>query len=387
MSSILQSVFRDASSLRCTDSRIALMARCGSGELGHHRRTCDTCGEEDWIPNACRCRACPFCRAREIAEWVRTTEATLPQVPYFHVVFTVPGELRVIARTLPAMFNNILMDAVRESILDICGDLRHLGATPLMFAVLHTWNQRMHLHPHVHVVISAGGLTPDGAWKWPGGNRQKGFLVPHRILRARFQTLLINKLLAKYDSGDYPDLAKRWTSRSAFKHFLLELRKKSWSLHMKRPLRGPAAIVRYLAKYVNRIAISDSRVIGYDGENVTFTWQDRANGNRTLHEVISAKEFVERFRQHLPPKRFIRIRFWGLLAHRKRQKTLKQVAQALEVAPPVPDSLPAITRQAPETSENQEIRKGPACKKCETGTMIFSGFHLRPSQMIAHLNN
>ena len=156
---------------------------------------------------------------------------------------------------------------------------------------------------------------------------------------------------------------------------------------MKRPLNGPAAIVRYLAKYVNRIAISDSRVIGYDGENVTFTWQDRANGNRTLHEVISAKEFVERFRQHLPPKRFIRIRFWGLLAHRKRQDAFKQIAQALEVAPPVPDSLPAITRPEPEKLENQKVRKGPACKKCETGTMIFSEIHLRASQMNAHLNN
>jgi hypothetical protein len=253
-----------------------------------------------------------------------------------------------------------------------------------MFAVLHTWNQRLHLHPHVHVVISAGGLTSEGTWKWPGGNRQQGFLVPHRILRARFQTILINTLLANYDSGQYPDLAKHWSCRSTFKHFLLELKKKSWSLHMKRPLSGPAAVVRYLARYVNRIAISDSRIIAYNDGDVTFTWQDRTSGNQTKHEVLSAKEFLDRFRQHLPPKRFIRIRFWGLLAHRKRQHALQQVAEALETAPPAPDSLPAITKQQPET---HEIRKGPPCKKCETGTMLFQGHHLRQSQMVAIMKN
>lgn len=347
------------------------MGACATGELGTHQRVCDHCRRLDTVPNACRSRACPFCRQRERGEWVRAREQDLPPVGYFHVVFTVAAQLRRLAATDPAVFHRVLMGATRSALGDICRDPKHLGVIPVAFAVLHTWNQRLHLHPHVHVVVSAGGLAPDGRWIHAGDTRRKAFLVPRRVLVERFKTVLIHGLLDAHAQGEWSDLPPEWRERHAFKRALIGLRKRKWSLHMERPLDGPAALVRYLARYVNRVAIDPKRVVDYDGESIRFTWQDRTDGNRRRVEDLPAADFLRRFRRHLPPRRFVRIRFWGILAHRVRRQMLPRARAAIaDAAPPRHALVPA--GPTPPTEDRQHTG-GFVCRACGIGRMGYDG--------------
>lgn len=378
----LKECFQNAPRHGHHDSRLALAAACGTGSLGHHQRQCLACDHRDWVANACRSRACPFCRNRERAEWARCTESALPPVPYMHAVFTVPQELRTLAWLDDAIFYRTLMTSVKDALLHICQDPKHLGVTPAMFAVLHTWNQRLTLHPHVHVVISAGGLTSDGRWHWSGSGRKRAFLVPKGIIRAHFITLLINNLIKAFKSRekDHP-WHQRWRNVSAFKHFLLQQRKKKWKIHIERPLAGPQAVVRYLAGYVNRVAIAPSRVTEYDGSHIAFRWTDRNGkaGPQERIERLSAHDFLQRYRQHIPPPRFVRIRFWGLMANRKRSEHTKRVATALKEAPPPPAGLAKPFHHTPPTQAQTQVHlTGMTCPKCHVkGAFGYIGHHHR----------
>jgi hypothetical protein len=372
----LQQCLADAPRHGIVRHDLARMGACSTGALGTHMRQCDHCHHTIMLPNACRERSCPFCRQRERAEWVRAREAELPPTGYFHVVFTIPAELRRFAIDHPSVFYGILMDCVRNAILDICGDPRHLGVVPAVFAVLHTWNQRMQLHPHVHAVISAGGLTSDGTWKHASTVGRKSFLVPQPVLRARFQTLLINAILRAFDQHQWSQLPSEWQERHALRHALIALRRRKWGIHLERPLNGPQALVRYLARYVNRVAIAPQRVIAYDGEMVTFTWQDRRHGNRECHEVLPAPRFLQRFIRHLPPRRFVRIRFWGLLAHRvkaqcaqRMQKILNHKNQQESTINPIPA---AYSNHAIGPVPDAPLSGFP-CPVCQVGFLRFAG--------------
>ena len=367
----LQRCLADASDHGFGNPAFRAMGDCATGALGTHQRVCDHCGKVDTVPNACRSRACPFCRQRERGEWVRAREKELPPVGYFHTVFTVAAQLRQLAAADPAVFYRVLMDAARRSLLDICGDPKHLGVTPVAFAVLHTWNQRLHLHPHVHVVVSAGGLDPDGKWIHAGDTRRKAFLVPQRVLLERFKTLLIHGLMDAHARNEWTDLPSEWCERHAFKHALIGLRKRKWSMHLERPLAGPAALVRYLARYVNRVAIDPKRVVGYDGDTVRFTWQDRADGNRRRVESLPAADFLRRFRRHLPPRRFVRIRFWGLLAHRVRRRMLPVARTAIADAAPPRHGV--IQAGLPEPADDAKNTGGFICRDCGIGRMCYNG--------------
>lgn len=360
------------------DPRLQLYAACGSGTLGYHQRCCTTCEATALVPNACRSRACPFCCNRERAEWVHAQEAALPTVPYFHVVFTVPSELRAAAASDPKATYRCLMDAVRQALLTICADERHLGVTPIAFAVLHTWDQRLQLHPHVHVVVSAGGLTPAGDWRWAGSTRRKAFLVPLNVLRAHFRTVLLQKLAHCYAREAPPGWRERWTTVETFAAFLAPLRRITWCVHLERPLGGPQALIRYLARYVNRVAIAPQRVTAYDGQQVHLTWRDRRNGNQPRVDILPAATFLQRFRQHIPPKGFVRLRYWGLMAHRQRAQHLERCAKALAQAPPPPANLPRLLGPPSTTPDpaRTPIISGLRCTHCG-GIMNYAGHHRR----------
>lgn len=378
MTTALKEVIRDAAAHGHHDSRLQLYAACGSGALGYHQRCCSNCEARALVPNACRSRACPFCCNRERGEWVQAQESNLPAVPYFHVVFTVPSELRACAASDPKATYRCLMDAVRQALLTICADERHLGVTPIAFAVLHTWDQRLHLHPHVHVVVSAGGLTAAGDWRWAGSTRRKAFLVPLKVLRAHFRSVLLRKLAHCYASEAPLGWCERWSTAAAFAALLAPLRRMTWCVHLERPLGGPQALIRYLARYVNRVAIAPQRVSGYDGETVHLAWRDRRHGNQPRTDILPASTFLARFRHHIPPKGLVRLRYWGLLAHRQRAQQLARCATALAKAPPAPANLPRLLgppRSAPESKRTPCIG-GLRCPRCG-GEMTYDGHHRR----------
>ena len=383
MTTALKQVIGDAAVHGHHDPRLQLYAACGSGALGYHQRCCASCDTRALVPNACRSRACPFCCNRERAEWVRAHESALPAVPYFHVVFTVPSELRACAASDPTAAYRCLMDAVRQALLTICADERHLGVTPIAFAVLHTWDQRLQLHPHVHVVVSAGGLTPAGTWRWVGSTRRRAFLVPLKVLRAHFRTVLLRKLAHCYASDAPPGWRERWPTDAAFGAFLAPLRRMTWCVHLERPLGGPQALIRYLARYVNRVAVAPQRVTAYDGQHVHLAWRDRRQGNLPRVDILPAATFLQRFRHHIPPKGLVRLRYWGLLAHRQRAQQLERCAKALAKAAPPPDNLPRLLgppRTTPETVSEPRIG-GLRCPRCG-GDMTSDGRHRRLRDLV-----
>lgn len=371
----LQRVMRDAPAHGIWDSRLHLFGQCATGELGAHLRCCDHCGVRDAVPNACRSRSCPFCRSAERAAWVQQQESLLPAVPYFHAVFTVPQELRRFGRADATTFHRILFDAARESLLRICGDPKHLGVSPVALAVQHTWKQDLNYHPHVHVLVSAGGLTPEGEWRYSGETRKRGFLVPVKVLRAHYRTVLIRHLVRAFKAGYFQNL---FLNAATLARFLgaVAFGKKNWNIDLKRPLSGPAAVVRYFARYVNRVAIAPSRVTNYDGDNVRFTWEDRAHGCIQRTAELPAAQFLRRFRQHLPAKGFVRIRSWGLLAHRVRKAMLARVIEALKDAV-LPKNLPVVTLPTPEKTAESAVSSRMRCPHCKIGHFIYVPPHER----------
>jgi len=284
---------------------------CRTGAFGGHLERCDTCGAREVKYHSCRDRHCPRCGVLDQALWAEAQELSLLPVVYFHLVFTVPAVLHAFFRRAPAIAYALLFEAASETLLEL--GLSHLGARLGLTAVLHTWNQQLQRHPHLHCLVPGGGLSEDGQ-RFVACRRS--FLLPFKPLRRLFRGKLLQKLEAAHNAGRFgiPPALGRHLLEAAARH--------RWRLYAKSPLGGSQHVVRYLSRYTRRIAISNSRIVGYDGKTVRFGWRDRAHGNRKAVLPLEGKEFCRRFVQHILPPRFVRIRHYGLLANRIRQKSL-----------------------------------------------------------------
>ncbi len=268
-------------------------------------RTHHKAGNGD-VSITCRNRNCPKCQILKQTLWAEAQEALLLPTSYFQLVFTIPAELHPFFRRAPQICLNLLFEAVSETLTEVART--RLKATIGFTAVLHTWNQQLGFHPHLHCVVPAGGLSLDES-RWISTSRH--FFLPVKKLRKRFR----RKLLAKIEQAL---LAGQILSDRDKALALLRRTPKTWNVYIKRPLAGPGHVVRYLSRYVHRIAIANSRITSYDGENVTFRYTDRANGNVVAHRTLSGETFARLFLQHVLPPRFVRIRHYGLLAARRR---------------------------------------------------------------------
>lgn len=302
----------------------ALLA-CRTGQLGGHVLVCDSCPERRYAYHSCRDRHCPHCGALDQALWAEAQQQHLLPGSYYHVVFTIPRCLHPLFRLAPAVCFEALFAAVSQTLLEVAQS--RLKARLGLLCLLHTWNQKMEYHPHLHCLATGGGLADDGA-RFVHCRR---FLLPLKVLREVFAGKLLGRLDAAREQGAFgPHFAK-----SA----LLAATRQPWNIKVKRPLAGPAQVIAYFARYTRRIAISESRLRRYDGETVTFTWRDRADGNRRKLLSLPAPEFLRRFFLHVLPPRFVRIRRYGLLANRVRETALACARRALDadnIAPPPP---------------------------------------------------
>ena len=265
--------------------------------------------------NSCRNRHCPKCQGAAARRWLAEREAELLPVGYFHVVYTLPAQLRDIAYQNKRVIYHLLMKASAEATLTIAADPKHLGARTGIVAVLHSWGSALTHHPHVHMIVPGGGLSEDGA-RWVSS--RPGFLmhvnVLSRLFRGRFLTMLVKAHAQgrlKF-FGDHSGLA----DRRAFKRFLAPLRKSEWVVHTKNPFAGPAQVLRYLSRYTHRVAISNRRLVSVDESGIAFRWKDyRIDGpDRWKTMTLTAHEFIRRFLMHVLPKGFHRIRHYGLFA-------------------------------------------------------------------------
>ncbi|MEJ2299100.1 MAG: IS91 family transposase [Woeseiaceae bacterium] len=291
------------------------LASCRTAALGGHLDVCDACGHERPSYNSCRDRHCPKCQGTERARWLEQRLARLLPVPYFHVVFTVPSELATLILRNKRLGYATLFAAAAETLQTIARDPKRLGAQLSITAVLHSWAQNLLFHPHLHCVVSGGGLSPGGA-RWIPAREQ--YLLPVRVLARMFRGKFLAQIERAYRDGQLDltgDLVplkdrRRWT------RLRRQLYQKEWVVYAKAPFGGPEHVFRYLGRYTHRVAISNYRLVRTNGQTVTIKARDRTDHHRTKQLTLSVERFLARFLLHLRPNRFVRIRHYGLVAGR-----------------------------------------------------------------------
>ncbi len=302
--------------------------RCRTAALGGHRDACPSCGYQAISYNSCRNRHCPKCQAQARERWLAAREGELLDTGYFHVVFTVPHALNVLALENPRLFYDLLFTAAAQTLLEIASDPKHLGAEIGVIAILHTWGQNLLLHPHIHCVIPAGGLSPDHRrWVRP----RYAFFLPARVLSRVFRGKFLAGLKRLHRSkklqcaGPSAQLA----DPRQFAKLLRSLHRHDWVVYAKPAFGGPMQVLRYLGRYTHRVAISNHRLLAFDRECVTFRWKDYARSGKQGQMTLTATEFLRRFFLHVLPKGFVRIRHFGFLANRFRASRLTLGRQLL----------------------------------------------------------
>jgi hypothetical protein len=311
--------------------------RCRTAALGGHVARCenDACGHTIVVYNSCRDRHCPRCQGAASRKWLQAREAELLPASYFHVVYTLPNQLRDVAYQNKRVVYHLLMRAAAETTLQIAADPKHLGARIGITAVLHTWGSAMTHHPHVHMIVPGGGLSDD-ADKWIAAKAD--FLVHVKLLRRLLRGKVLGLLTAAHSAGRlqfFGNLAPL-ADKKTFKRFLAPLRRINWVVYCKEPFAGPEAVLRYLSRYTHRVAISNRRLIAAEDGGVSFRWKDyRIDGpGRWKTMTLPAHEFISRFLLHVLPKGFHRIRHYGLFANGNRTESIARARQLLAVAPP-----------------------------------------------------
>ena len=300
---------------------LAAITRCRTAALGGHRDQCSGCGHTAISYNSCRNRHCPKCQGNARIRWLQQRERELLPTRYVHAVFTMPRELTPLVLQNKQLIYGLLFRASAATLLEVARDPRHLGAEIGFFSVLHTWNQRLQHHPHVHCVIAAGGLAPDHA-SWISSRRT--FFLPVKVLGRVFRGKFLAGLKKAFREGKL-EFHGHLAALSEPRHFAAWLRvlfRHDWVVYSKRPFGGPEHALRYLGAYTHRVGIANSRLVSFAEGKVSFRWRDSAHRNRKRVMSLPADEFLRRFLLHLVPRGFVRIRNFGFLSNRQRAKLL-----------------------------------------------------------------
>lgn len=339
---------------------------CRTAALGGHKLKCDVCGHEEFSYNSCRNRHCVKCQAAARAKWLEEQAANLLEVEYFHVVFTLPENLGPLALQNKRLIYDTLIRVAVETLSTIANDPKHLGAETGFLMVLHTWGQNLHHHPHVHCVVPGGGISPDGA-NWISS--RKKFFLPVRVLSRLFRKKFVS-FLRKFRQSEklsfqgelaFLALPSKWNE------FLKSLEATEWVVYSKPPFGGSQRVLKYLARYTHRIAISNQRLISISDGKVTFRWKDYRHGNQQRTMTLEATEFIRRFLQHVLPSGFVHIRHYGFLANRVRKGKLEQVRKLLGENKASAESKPCV----PNEVEGARDHDGSTCSVCKRGRLFF----------------
>jgi hypothetical protein len=332
---------------------------CRTAALGGRVEQCDRCGHRVILYNSCRNRHCPKCQATARARWLAQRETELLPVPYFHVVFTLPASIGGLALQNPKQIYAILFRTAAATLLKAARDPRLLGASIGFLAVLHTWGQNLHLHPHLHCVVPGGGISLDGS-RWIGC-RKSSFFLPVRLLSHHFRKAFLHALRRAFRKGDlrfHGDL-KSLSQPAAFEALCEKAANIDWVVHSKPPFGGPRRVLKYLARYTHRVAISNHRLRSLENDHVSFEWKDYADHSRTKLMSLDAIEFLRRFLLHVLPTGLVRIRQFGLLANRVRKHKLELCRTLLAARCPT----------APTDGDRAAVQDPHHCPICTLGQL------------------
>jgi hypothetical protein len=306
------------------------IVRCRTAALGAHRDQCTRCGHQAISYNSCRNRHCPRCQGNAHAHWLAQRRAELLPVSYFHIVFTLPHDFSSLVLQNKRVLYDLLFRASAATLLELADDPKYLGADIGFLGVLHTWGQNLQHHPHIHYVVPAGGLAPDGS-RWIASSRR--FFLPvgalSRVFRGKF-TAGLQQLFRQRKLRFHGSLQSLAEPR-LFRQLLRQLFQQDWVVYAKPPFGGPEHVLQYLARYTHRVAISNHRLVTFQNGQVSFRWKDYARGGKQKIMSLSVDEFLRRFLIHVLPKGLVRIRHFGLFANRRRGRMLARCRALLGV--------------------------------------------------------
>jgi predicted Zn-ribbon and HTH transcriptional regulator len=347
------------------------IARCRTAALGGHLDSCPECGYQAISYNSCRNRHCPKCQTQARQRWLAAREQDVLGVPYFHVVFTLPHELIPLCQRNQAVLYALLFRAVAATMLEVAKDPKHMGAEIGFLCILHTWGQNLLLHPHLHCVVPAGGLAPDHQrWIHP----KYPFFLPVKVLSRVFRGKFVEGLRRAFRRKklDFGGPVAESARRKQFSALLHGLHRQDWVVYAKPAFGGPEAVLRYLGRYTHRVAISNHRLLSFDGERATFRWKDYAHRNKQRTMTLGATEFLRRFAQHILPRGFVRIRQFGFLANGCRTSLLALGRKLIAFSP------------GPREPDQGEAGSAWKCPLCQAPMLI--GPNLKADQLVRRCN-
>lgn len=302
---------------------------CRTASMGFHLYRCsdEDCGHIKYQYHSCRDRHCPNCGAVKKQEWIEARMQELLPVKYYHVVFTLPHELNSLVMGHRRLLYKLLFEASSQTLLSFAKDPQYLGALPGIISVLHTWGQSLSFHPHIHCIVSGGGIGADAGWKHAKKNSYR-FLFPVKAMGIVYRVKFLQVLQAMIVAGEVI-----LPNKTNAKELLEILYKKDWIVYAKAPLAGPHAVIEYLGRYTHKVAISNHRIMGIDEQEntVAFDYKDYADGNKQKQMTLNSKEFIRRFTQHILPKGFTKIRTYGYLANRNRRNRINAVLAKMKL--------------------------------------------------------
>jgi hypothetical protein len=354
-----------ATSVLTPEQRQALrdLSVCRTAALGGRIEQCSCCGLREYLYNSCRNRHCPKCQAGCRAAWLDREASYLLPLEYHHLVFTLPSAVAELARHNPRRIYNLLFAAASQAVQEVAANPRHLGAQVGLTAVLHTWGQTLSLHPHLHLMATGGGLSCNArgqmdeqpVWK----SCRPGFFLPVRVLSRLFRGKFLAGLCRAREQGKLHLVGgyARLSCTRAWGKWLFEQRGQDWVVYSQPPCAGAEVVLKYLARYTYRVALSNSRLLHVSDEEVTFSYKDYRQGGKSKELTLRRAEFVRRFLQHILPRGLVRVRHYGLLANRGRQEKLLQCRRLLGVATPGPK----WTAAEPEPAKKEGQRSCPVC--------------------------
>ena len=353
---------------RCSKEQVVVMRAieiCRTAELGGHIDQCDQCGYSAISYNSCRNRHCPKCGWVARAKWLEQRQSELLPVDYFHVVFTIPEEIAPLALQNKRVVYNILFAAASQTLLTVAGDRKHLGARIGFLAVLHTWGQSLSHHPHIHCVVTGGGISKDGS-RWIRCKGKRFFLaiaVLSKMFRGKFLAMLKEAIRA--GKLKFSGTLEVLNDSRKLGQYLRRLYSLNWVVYCKPPFGGSEHVLKYLGRYTHRIAISNDRLLSMENGFVSFRYKDYRSDSQIKIMRMDVDEFIRRFLMHVLPSRFVRIRHYGFMANAARRKQLDLCRKLLEMPPPE-----SAQRHWKERYETLTGRRPDLCPHCKSGQMV-----------------
>jgi putative transposase/transposase-like zinc-binding protein len=345
------------------------LERCRTAALGGHRAVCDRCGSQHVLYHSCRNRHCPKCQGGQRAAWLERESAYLLPVEYFHVVFTLPAVVAELALVNRRRLYGLLFEAASTTLRQVAATPKHLGAEVGTLLVLHTWGQNLHHHPHVHGIVTGGGLSCDATGRVEERPRwvscRPGFFLPVRVLSRVFRGKYLAGVRHLYERGQLR-LPETLTEPLSFAAWLTSLYRQDWVVYAKPPFGGPEQVLKYLARYTHRVAVSNGRLVSLDEGQVSFTARDYAAGGQRRLLRLSGVEFLRRFVQHVLPRGFVKVRHYGLLSNRVRAAKLALCRWLLVLC-----VLAGRARALPPVAMSvATVPAAPACPTCGVGCLV-----------------